>query len=66
MVCSGSFGTGRPAGAEVEAATRGWTGRPVGIVSLNPMSLDDVWRDMAKVAATVDALFILLQKSFRR
>ena len=34
----------------MEAATRDWTDRPVAIVSLNPMSLDDVWRDIAKVA----------------
>lgn len=46
QVCAASL-------ADVEAATRGWTGRPVGIVSLNPMSLDDVWRDMAKVAAAL-------------
>lgn len=43
QVCAASL-------AEVEEATRGWTGRPVEIVSLNPMSLDDVFRDMAKVA----------------
>ncbi|HEY7607908.1 MAG TPA: cobalamin-binding protein [Alphaproteobacteria bacterium] len=36
--------------ADVEAATRGWTGRKVRIVSLNPMSLDDVWRDIGKLA----------------
>jgi len=43
QVCAASL-------ADVEAATRGWTGRPVEIVSLNPMSLDDVWRDIGKVA----------------
>jgi iron complex transport system substrate-binding protein len=43
QVCAASL-------ADVEAATRGWTGRPVRIVSLNPMSLDDVWRDIGKVA----------------
>lgn len=46
QVCAASL-------ADVEAATRGWTGRPVQLVSLNPMSLDDVWRDMAKVAAAL-------------
>jgi iron complex transport system substrate-binding protein len=43
QVCAASL-------ADVEAATRDWTHRAVNIVSLNPMSLDDVWRDMAKVA----------------
>ncbi|MGH7002958.1 MAG: ABC transporter substrate-binding protein, partial [Alphaproteobacteria bacterium] len=43
QVCAASL-------ADVEAATRDWTDRPVNIVSLNPMSLDDVWRDMGKVA----------------
>jgi iron complex transport system substrate-binding protein len=43
QVCAASL-------ADVEAATRDWNGRPVAIVSLNPMSLDDVWRDIAKVA----------------
>ncbi|MBL8665763.1 MAG: cobalamin-binding protein [Candidatus Odyssella sp.] len=43
QVCAASL-------ADVEAATRDWTDRPVAIVSLNPMSLDDVWRDIAKVA----------------
>jgi iron complex transport system substrate-binding protein len=43
QVCAASL-------ADVEAATRDWTDRPVNIVSLNPMSLDDVWRDIAKVA----------------
>ena len=43
QVCAASL-------ADVEAATRGWTGRAVKIVSLNPMSLDDVWRDIGKVA----------------
>jgi iron complex transport system substrate-binding protein len=43
QVCAASL-------ADVEAATRDWTARPVKIVSLNPMSLDDVWRDIAKVA----------------
>jgi iron complex transport system substrate-binding protein len=46
QVCAASL-------ADVEAATRGWTGRPVRIVSLNPMSLDDVWRDIGKVAAAL-------------
>ncbi len=46
QVCAASL-------ADVEAATRGWTGRPVTIVSLNPMSLDDVWRDIGKVAAAL-------------
>jgi iron complex transport system substrate-binding protein len=43
QVCAASL-------ADVQAATRDWTDRPVNIVSLNPMSLDDVWRDMGKVA----------------
>jgi iron complex transport system substrate-binding protein len=43
QVCAASL-------ADVEAATRDWTDRPINIVSLNPMSLDDVWRDIAKVA----------------
>lgn len=43
QVCAASL-------ADVEAATQDWTDRPVSIVSLNPMSLDDVWRDIAKVA----------------
>lgn len=43
QVCAASL-------ADVEAATRDWTHRAVNIVSLNPMTLDDVWRDMAKVA----------------
>jgi iron complex transport system substrate-binding protein len=43
QVCAASL-------ADVEAATRDWTDRPVTIVSLNPMSLDDVWRDIGKVA----------------
>ncbi len=46
QVCAASL-------ADVEAATRGWTGRPVRIVSLNPMSLDDVWRDVGEVAAAL-------------
>ncbi len=46
QVCAASL-------ADVEAATRDWTDRPVNIVSLNPMSLDDVWRDMGKVAVAL-------------
>lgn len=48
QVCAASL-------ADVEAATRDWTDRPVAIVSLNPMSLADVWRDIAKVAAALGA-----------
>lgn len=48
QVCAASL-------ADVEAATRDWTDRPVNIVSLNPMSLDDVWRDIAKVAEALGA-----------
>jgi iron complex transport system substrate-binding protein len=43
QVCAASL-------ADVEAATRNWTGRRVELVSLNPMSLADVWRDIGKVA----------------
>lgn len=39
--------------AEVEAATRDWTDRPVQIVAIDPMSLDEVWRDIVKVAAAL-------------
>ena len=46
QVCAASL-------ADVEAATRDWTDRTVNIVSLNPMSLDDVWRDIAKVAVAL-------------
>jgi iron complex transport system substrate-binding protein len=46
QVCAASL-------ADVEAATRDWTDRAVRIVSLNPMSLDDVWRDIERVAAAL-------------
>lgn len=46
QVCAASL-------AEVEAAMRDWTGRPVRVVSLNPMSLADAWADMARVAAAL-------------
>jgi iron complex transport system substrate-binding protein len=46
QVCAASL-------AEVEAAMRDWTGRDVRVVSLNPMGLDDVWADMARVAAAL-------------
>jgi iron complex transport system substrate-binding protein len=48
QVCAASL-------AEVEAAMRDWTGRDVRVVSLNPMRLDDVWADMARVAAALGA-----------
>jgi iron complex transport system substrate-binding protein len=48
QVCAASL-------ADVEAATRDWTHRPVAIVSLSPMTLDDVWRDIAKVAEALQA-----------
>jgi iron complex transport system substrate-binding protein len=41
--------------ADVEAATRAWTGRPVKIVSLRPESLADVYADIRKVAAALGA-----------
>lgn len=41
--------------SDVEAATCTWTGRPVRIVSLKPDSLADVYVDIGRVAAALDA-----------
>jgi iron complex transport system substrate-binding protein len=41
--------------ADVEAATCTWTGRPVAILSLEPDSMADVYADIARVAAGLDA-----------
>lgn len=41
--------------SDVEAATCTWTGRPVRIVSLKPDSLADVYQDIGRVAAALDA-----------
>lgn len=41
--------------SDVEAATCTWTGRPVRIVSLKPDSLADVYDDIGRVAAALDA-----------
>jgi iron complex transport system substrate-binding protein len=41
--------------ADVEAATCTWTGRPVAILSLKPDSMADVYADIARVAAGLDA-----------
>jgi iron complex transport system substrate-binding protein len=40
---------------DVEEATCTWTGKPVRIVSLRPDSLADVYSDIARVAAALDA-----------
>ncbi len=40
---------------DVEAATCTWTGRPVRIVSLKPDSLEDIYRDIARVASALEA-----------
>ena len=41
--------------SDVEAATCTWTGRPVRIVSLKPDSTADVYADIGRVAAALDA-----------
>ncbi len=41
--------------ADVEAAVGGWVGQAVKIVSCEPNRLDDVWRDMVKVADALAA-----------
>ncbi|HTR03624.1 MAG TPA: cobalamin-binding protein [Thermoanaerobaculia bacterium] len=41
--------------ADVEAALEGWTGEPPRLVPLNPGSLADVFADVARVAAALDA-----------
>jgi iron complex transport system substrate-binding protein len=41
--------------SDVEAATCTWTGRPVAILSLKPDSLADVYADIRRVAAGLDA-----------
>jgi len=41
--------------SDVEAATCTWTGRPVEILSLKPDSLADVYADVRRVAAGLDA-----------
>jgi iron complex transport system substrate-binding protein len=41
--------------ADVEAATCTWTGRPVEIVSLKPLSLADAYADMRRVAGALRA-----------
>ena len=41
--------------ADVEAAVGGWVGHRVKIVSCEPNLLDDVWRDIAKVADALGA-----------
>lgn len=40
---------------DVEAATCDWTGRSIEIVSLRPDGLSDVWNDIRRVAAALDA-----------
>jgi iron complex transport system substrate-binding protein len=41
--------------ADVAAATCDWTGRSIEIVSLRPNGLSDVWNDIRRVAAALDA-----------
>jgi iron complex transport system substrate-binding protein len=41
--------------ADVEAAVAGWVGQTVKIVSCEPNRLEDVWRDIAKVADALGA-----------
>ena len=41
---------------DVEAATCTWTGQPVRIVSLKPDSTADVYADIRRVAAALDAV----------
>ena len=40
---------------DLEAALRDWTGGSPRVVSLEPNALGDVWRDIARVAAALDA-----------